>query len=126
MARIEEIFHKLKYPGAVDADGHILEAADCWEKYCEAKYKPTAIRVKADEEGYQYFEISGKASRVSRKGQPISSIGAMGEVTREKGAVNPRRKYGEDVRSGGSTRRNVFSGSISRGETPQSSTRVWD
>ncbi len=100
MARIEETFHKLKYPGAVDADGHILEAADCWENYCEAKYKPTAIRVKTDEDGYQYFEIGGKPSRVSRRGQPFSSIGAMGEVTREKGHVDPRRKYGEDVALG--------------------------
>lgn len=97
MARIQENFHKLKYSGAVDADGHILEAADCWEKYCEAKYRATALRVKTDEDGYEYFEIGGKPSRVSRRGQPFSSIGAMGEVTRVKGQVNPRRKYGEDV-----------------------------
>ncbi len=32
MARIEEQFHKIKYPGAVDADGHIMEATDLWEK----------------------------------------------------------------------------------------------
>jgi uncharacterized protein len=97
MARIEETFHKFKYPGAVDADGHILEAADCWEKYCEAKYKPTAIRVKTDDEGYQYFEIGGKPSRVSRRGLPFCNIGAMGEITREKGTINHKRKYGEDV-----------------------------
>ena len=97
MAHTEEKIHKLKYRGAVDADGHILEAADCWENYCEAKYKPTAIRVKTDEDGYQYFEIEGKPSRVSRRGQPFSSIGAMGAVTREKGSIDPRRKYGEDV-----------------------------
>jgi len=24
MARVEEKIHKLKYPGAIDADGHIL------------------------------------------------------------------------------------------------------
>src|SRR6202165_5256490 len=39
MANVEETIHKLKYPGAIDADGHILESAKCWEQYCEAKYK---------------------------------------------------------------------------------------
>ncbi len=29
MAQTEEHIHKLKYPGAVDADGHILESAKC-------------------------------------------------------------------------------------------------
>jgi len=46
MARIEEQFHKLKYPGAVDADGHILEAADCWQNYCEEKYRSAALRIR--------------------------------------------------------------------------------
>ncbi len=39
MAQTEENIHKLKYPGAVDADGHILESAKCWEEYCEAKWR---------------------------------------------------------------------------------------
>ena len=34
---IEEKIDKLKFPGAIDADGHILEAADLWEKHCEPK-----------------------------------------------------------------------------------------
>jgi predicted TIM-barrel fold metal-dependent hydrolase len=97
MGRIEEKFHKLKFQGAIDADGHILEAADCWQQNCEAKFKSTAIQVKTDDDGYQYFEIEGKPSKVSRKGQPFSSIAAMGKVTREKGTVNPRLKYGEEL-----------------------------
>jgi predicted TIM-barrel fold metal-dependent hydrolase len=96
MARIEEKIHKFKYPGAVDADGHILEDAKLWENYSEAKYKPTAIRVKEDAEGLEYLEIAGKPSRVSRKGT-FSNIAAMGEVTREKGSFDPKRKYGQDL-----------------------------
>ncbi|MBF6560681.1 MAG: amidohydrolase family protein [Candidatus Binataceae bacterium] len=97
MAQLQERIYKIKYRGAVDADGHILEAADCWEQYCEAKYKPTAIRVKTDAEGYQYFEINGTPSRVSRRGQPFSTIGNMGKVTREHGTVNLRLKYGDEL-----------------------------
>ena len=44
----EEKIRKLKYTGAVDADGHILESAKCWEQYCEAKYLANAIRMKED------------------------------------------------------------------------------
>jgi hypothetical protein len=47
MARTEEKFYKLKYPGAVDADGHIMEAADLWDKYAEARYKPRAMTWKS-------------------------------------------------------------------------------
>jgi len=96
MARIEEQFHKLKYRGAVDADGHILEAADCWENYCEAKYKANAIRIKEDEDGLQYLEINGKPSRVSRRGS-FSNDASMGQMSRDKGSFNPRLKYGEEV-----------------------------
>ena len=96
MAPIHEQIQKFKYAGAVDADGHILEDATLWENYCEAKYKPIAIRVKEDQEGLEYLEIAGKPSRVSRRGS-FSNIAAMGEVTREKGAFDLRRKYGRDV-----------------------------
>ena len=65
---IEEKIDKLKFKGAVDADGHILEAADLWETYCEPKYRSTAVRMKVDNEGYDYIEICGKPSRVSRGG----------------------------------------------------------
>ena len=67
MSRImEEKIDKLKFPGAVDADGHILEDADLWEKYCEAKYRSTAVRLKVDDQGYDYLEICGKPYSVSR------------------------------------------------------------
>jgi uncharacterized protein len=96
MARMEEQIQRLKYPGGVDADGHILEDPKLWENYCEAKYKPTALRIREDDDGLQYFEIGGQPSKVNRKGA-FGGLGAMGEVTRDKGFFDPRRKYGEDA-----------------------------
>jgi predicted TIM-barrel fold metal-dependent hydrolase len=93
---MQENLHGLKYPGAVDADGHILEDRNLWENYCEAKYKSLALRIKEDEEGLEYLEIAGKPSRVSRRGT-FSNVAAMGEVSREKGSFDPKRKYGQDV-----------------------------
>jgi predicted TIM-barrel fold metal-dependent hydrolase len=96
MSRMEEQIQRLKYPGGVDADGHILEDPTLWERYCEAKYKPIALRIKEDSEGLQYLEIAGKPSKVNRKGA-FAGLGAMGEVTRDKGSINPYRKYGENA-----------------------------
>ena len=33
-------------PTIIDADGHILEPPDLWEKYLEAKYRPRAIKIR--------------------------------------------------------------------------------
>ena len=92
---IEEKIDKLKFTGGVDADGHILEAEDLWEKYCDPKYRTTAIRIKGDEQGLDYLEIGGRPSRVSRGGS-FAGLGLMGQVSREKGAFNPRLHYGEE------------------------------
>lgn len=68
MAAKYDRIRKLRYEGAVDADGHILEAADLWERYLEAKYKPMALRIKRDDRGTQYLEIAGHPQR-SRAGR---------------------------------------------------------
>jgi uncharacterized protein len=94
MARIEENFHKLKYPGAVDADGHIYEAGDLWEKYCEAKYRATAVRMKRDEREGDYLEIQARPSKIARRG--LFSESVMGRVSREHGDLHSLRPYGED------------------------------
>ena len=35
---------KLRHDGAVDADGHILEPPDLWERYLEPKHRDRALR----------------------------------------------------------------------------------
>lgn len=92
---IEEQIHTLNFRGAVDADGHILEAADLWETYCDPKYRSTAIRLKVDDQDMDYLEICGKPSRVNRGGA-FSSVGSMGQVTREKGEVDRCQHYGDE------------------------------
>jgi len=96
MARIQENIHKIKYPDAVDADGHILESRTCWEEYCEPKYKPVALRIKEDHDGLEYLEIAGSPSRVNRGGR-FGNVASMGQVSREKGDFDFTKKYGEDV-----------------------------
>ncbi|HLK87579.1 MAG TPA: amidohydrolase family protein [Candidatus Binataceae bacterium] len=85
---------RLGYDGAVDADGHILEAADLWEKYLEDRYKPQALRIKRDDHGAQYLEIAGRPSKITR-GPVFTRMCSMG-APRE-GALDPDDlSYGEN------------------------------
>lgn len=68
--------YQLKYSGAIDADGHILEPPDLWENYIEAKYRDRAMRIATDEDGLEYVEINGQPSKLLRKGFP-STMGLM-------------------------------------------------
>ena len=58
---------RLAYPGAVDADGHILEAPDLWEQYLEPRYRERALRLRTDAQGLEYLEINGAPSKVGAR-----------------------------------------------------------
>jgi predicted TIM-barrel fold metal-dependent hydrolase len=85
---------KTKYDGVIDADGHVLEAGDLWEKYAEDKYKPFAVRLRKDGNGYEYLEIGGKPSKFLRRGV-LGMLGAMGLVSRENWYWDHKRAWGE-------------------------------
>lgn len=63
--------------GAIDADGHILEPPDLWEKYLEPKYRERAIRIRTNADGLEYLELDGKPSKLMPPGFP-GVLGAMG------------------------------------------------
>jgi uncharacterized protein len=91
----EEKFHKLKYPGVIDADGHFVEGPKLWEQYCEPKYRHRALGIKWDDQGVQYLQINGRPSKISR-GATISGaiFGRMG-MTRDVRRWDPNVPYGE-------------------------------
>lgn len=70
---------RIPYAGVVDADGHILEAPDLWEKYLEAKYRDRAVRIRKDERGLEYLEVDGKPAKMTRGGAP-SFLGVMDQL----------------------------------------------
>ena len=82
---------RLAYSGAVDADGHILEPPDLWERYIEPRYRDRALRLRADEDGLEYLEINGQPSRLTRRGSP-GMLGGMGKTT-EQILPSPERTY---------------------------------
>ena len=94
MAAKYDRIQKLRFEGAVDADGHILEAADLWENYLEAKYKPMALRIKRDASGTQYLEIAGRPSKITR-GPVFARMCSMG-TPRDAHREIEQLSYGED------------------------------
>jgi predicted TIM-barrel fold metal-dependent hydrolase len=74
---MSEEIRGLKFDGAVDADGHILEDKNLWENYLEAKYKPKALRLKKDRAGLEYMEIEGQPSKFLSGGM-FAGLSAMG------------------------------------------------
>jgi len=44
----------------VDADGHVLEPADTWQKYIEPRYRDHATRIDQDERGWEVLMFDNK------------------------------------------------------------------
>lgn len=84
---------RFPYAGTIDADGHVLESPDLWENYLEAKYRDRALRIRVDDDGFEYLEINGQPSARSNKGS-LGMLGAMGEDD-----MRPRaeRRYADNM-----------------------------
>src|SRR5690348_10859150 len=95
MEHQEENFHKLKYPGAIDADGHFIEGAKLWLDHSEAKYKTRALQFKWTDNGVQYLEINGRPSKVSRGATVSGAVFGRMVRGREGGAWDPSVPFGE-------------------------------
>ena len=67
---------RLAHSRAIDADGHILEAADLWERYLEPAHRDRAMRLRTDAQGLEYLEIDGAPSKVVRGGM-LGMLGGM-------------------------------------------------
>jgi predicted TIM-barrel fold metal-dependent hydrolase len=70
---------RLEYPGGIDADGHVLEPPDLWERYLEPRFRSRALRIRKDEQGLEYLEIDGRPSKLVKAGFP-AGLGAMDRV----------------------------------------------
>jgi predicted TIM-barrel fold metal-dependent hydrolase len=75
----------------VDADGHILEPPDLWEKYLEGKYQPRAIKVVKNDKGLECLQYDGKLSERAQPGF-LAALGGMGRGQDEL-RPSPERTY---------------------------------
>src|SRR3984957_18028925 len=66
----------------IDADGHILEPVELWDKYLEEKYRGHGITIKRDEHGMEFLAYDGKPAQMIRPGV-LHTMGAMGRSAQE-------------------------------------------
>ena len=85
------VAERMPFPGVIDADGHILEPPDLWERYSDPQYRDRAIRIKTDERGLEYLELDGKKSKLSAHGT-LGFLGGMGKTAKET-IPSPERTY---------------------------------
>src|SRR3954465_6958747 len=80
---------------AIDADGHILEPLDLWDKYIDPEFRERRPRVVIDENGKERLSVEDKLL-----GNP-RGIGSLGAVGVRQGAVKlDSLKYAEGKKGG--------------------------
>src|SRR5256712_5622635 len=79
----------------VDADGHILEPLDLWDRYIDPEFRERRPRFVIDENGKERLSVEGKLL-----GNP-RGIGSLGSVGDRQGVVKPGTlKYAEGRKGG--------------------------
>ena len=66
----------------IDADAHILEPPDLWQRYIDPAFRDRPICIKTDERGLEYLEIDGKMSRRNSGGM-LFTVGGYGKSPQE-------------------------------------------
>ena len=72
---------QLPYENVIDADGHILEPPDLWERYIDPPLRDRAFRVR-EHDGREVIEMDGKRSRFFDF-RVLNTLGAMGKASEE-------------------------------------------
>ena len=70
----------------VDADGHIMEPSDLWEKNIEPRFRDRALRIRKDEDGLEYMEIDGRKSKIMNGGS-FGGYSGIGATLEEREAI---------------------------------------
>lgn len=69
----------MKDTRVIDADGHVTEPSDLWERYLEPEYRPRAIRIAKNPAGLEELLIDGKRHHVYAPG----TLGVLGGIGME-------------------------------------------
>src|SRR2546427_8022598 len=79
----------------IDADGHVLEPVDIWEKYMDPAYRDRAPRIIVDTDGKERLLVEGRVLG-SQKG-----FGVIGAIGARQGAIDQGAMKYVDGRRGG-------------------------
>ncbi len=80
----------------VDADGHVLEPPDVWERYVDPTYRARAIRVRRGSDGRDALEIDGRPARLTTP-EMLGGLGGMGKSLVELAEACLSGRYAENT-----------------------------
>ncbi|HLY38208.1 MAG TPA: amidohydrolase family protein [Candidatus Binatia bacterium] len=80
----------------VDADGHVLELPDCWERYIDPAYRGRAIRVRRGDDGRDVLLVDGCPARLTTP-EMLGGFGGMGKSLDELAASCLAGRYAESA-----------------------------
>jgi predicted TIM-barrel fold metal-dependent hydrolase len=72
----------------IDADGHILEPPDLWERYIEPKYRETCPKVLFTEGGGEILRIEGDYAIDLGRGKKRVTLGGLGTIGARSGGID--------------------------------------
>lgn len=78
----------------IDADGHVLEPVDLWERYMDPAYRDRAPRLFVDHDGKERFQLEDQVI-----GGP-KGLGLIGAIGARQGAVSHDIRYAEGRKGG--------------------------
>jgi len=85
-------------PLTIDADGHVLEPSDTWQRYLEPVFRDRAIRIERDSEGVEVLLVDGRP-HVALRGR-LGALGGIGMDSADLMSVG-KRSYEDGCPPGG-------------------------
>jgi len=80
----------------VDADGHVLEPGDVWERYIDPEFRDRAIRVRRSADGRDFLEINGRPAVLTTP-EMLGGFGGMGKTIEELAVSCLSGRYAENA-----------------------------
>src|SRR5881296_3095647 len=80
----------------IDADGHVLEPPDVWQRYIDPAYRARAIRVRRSADGRDLLEIDGRPASLTTP-EMLGGFGGMGKTMEELAHACLAGRYAESA-----------------------------
>src|SRR5437899_2491353 len=80
----------------IDADGHVLEPPDVWQRYVDPAYRGRAIQVRRGDDGRDVLEVDGRPARLTTA-EMLGGFGGMGKPMEELAQACLAGRYAESA-----------------------------
>lgn len=80
----------------VDADSHVLEPPDMWQRYIEPRFRERAVRVVRADDGRDVLLVDGKPARLTTP-EMLGDFGGMGRSLEEQATAALSGRYADNA-----------------------------